>query len=170
MLTHGVGGLSPLHHWRFGLLSRHTLPHSGRAAFFPHSCYSRAVKGSACSVANLQGPRIPRSPRTPAAVSSAGFGAHSPIKPVPSTHSKPRGAKKKGRKPSIHRFRRETETSDIADRPRVARGSCVASGSARLLRPRDPSCSRFLSPSGGFRMPPYPGTVYGVPGTAGWHS
>ena len=52
MLTHGVGGLSPLHHWRFGLLSRHTLRHSGRAAFFPHSCYSRAVKGSACSVAN----------------------------------------------------------------------------------------------------------------------
>jgi hypothetical protein len=52
MLTHGVGGLSPLHHWRFGLLSRHTHPHSGRAAFFPHSCYSRAVKGSACSVAN----------------------------------------------------------------------------------------------------------------------
>ena len=78
MLTHGVGGLSPLHHWRFGLLSRHTLPHSGRAAFFPHSCYSRAVKGSACSVANLQGPRIPRSPRTPAAVSSAGFGGAQP--------------------------------------------------------------------------------------------
>ena len=43
--------------------------------------------------------------------------------------------KKKGREPSIHRFRRETETSDIAHRPRVARGSCVASGSARLLRP-----------------------------------
>jgi hypothetical protein len=45
MLTHGVGGLSPLHHWRFGLLSRHAHRHSGRAAFFPHSCYSRAVKG-----------------------------------------------------------------------------------------------------------------------------
>jgi Transposase len=52
MLTHGVSGLSPLHHWRFGLLSRHALRHSGRAAFFPHSCYSRALKGSACSVAN----------------------------------------------------------------------------------------------------------------------
>jgi len=45
-VTHWGGGLSPLHHWRFGLLSRHTLRHSGRAAFFPHSCYSPAVKGS----------------------------------------------------------------------------------------------------------------------------
>ena len=54
MLTHGVGGLSPLHHWRFGLLSRHAHRHSGRAAFFPHSCYSRAVKGPPVQLLTLK--------------------------------------------------------------------------------------------------------------------
>ena len=84
MLTHGVGGLSPLHHWRFGLLSRHTLRHSGRAAFFPHSCYSRAVKGSACSVANhaLQRTRPLRSGcnRTPSWAGSLSLGRSAEMK------------------------------------------------------------------------------------------
>jgi hypothetical protein len=76
--------------------------------------------------------------------------ARSPIKPVPSTHSKTSRSQREGREPSIHRFRRETETSDIAHRQRVARGSCVASGSARLLRPAaatHPASRFFLSPS-----------------------
>ncbi len=58
MLTHGVGGsllFEPLHHWRFGLRSRHA---HGEFAAVPramHACYSRAVKGHACSPANPAG-------------------------------------------------------------------------------------------------------------------
>ena len=56
MLTHGVNGLWPLHHWRDGLHSRHTQCDLVKNRRQKHSCYSRAVKGLVCSFANQERP------------------------------------------------------------------------------------------------------------------
>ena len=96
----------------------------------------------------LQGPRILRSPRTPAAASGAGFGGAQPppIKPVPSTHSKRRGAKKKGRGAEHPSLQQRNPTSDIAHRPRAcSRFVCsVWFGPLASSCRRNPSCFTIL--------------------------
>ena len=129
----------------------------------------------ACASPKLPGPRILRSPRTPAAASGAGFGgAQLPLSNrfFPPTQNVEEPKRRAG-EPSIHRFSRETQRPILLTDRELARGSCVASDSARLLRSAaatHPASRFFLSPSRGFRMPPYPGTMFGIPGTTACHS